>query len=80
MYSAGAQVFTGSEGDDEVYFGGWGAVTAMTLGGDDAVQLSVEADVPTSEVPEGARPSAHTPASRITLDLGLGRDELGFTS
>ncbi len=80
MYSAAAQVFTGSEGDDEVYFGGSGAVTAMTLGGDDAVQLSVEADVPTSEVPEDARPSERTPASRITLDLGLGRDELGLTS
>ncbi|GAA5112993.1 hypothetical protein GCM10023339_16750 [Alloalcanivorax gelatiniphagus] len=80
MYSAGAQLFTGSEGDDEVHFGGWGAVTATTLGGDDAVHLSVEADVPTSAVPQGARSSARTPASRITLDLGLGRDELGLTS
>lgn len=80
MFSAGAQVFTGSEGDDEVYLGGSGAVTAMTHGGDDAVQLSVEADVPTPEVPEGARSSARTPASRVTLDLGLGRDELGLTS
>lgn len=80
MFSAGAQVFTGSEGDDEVHFGGSGAVTAMTLGGDDAVQLSVEADVLTPEVPEGARSSARTPPSRVTLDLGLGRDELGLTS
>jgi Ca2+-binding RTX toxin-like protein len=80
MYSDGAQVFTGSEGDDEVYFGGWGAVTAMTLGGDDAVHLSVEADVPTSKVPERARSSARSPASRVTIDMGHGRDELALTS
>lgn len=70
LTSGGRQSFVGSDRDDDVSFGGRGAVEAVTGDGDDVVGLRFD---PGTSV---LLPGGSSEGPRVLLDTGDGSDEL----
>ena len=70
LNSGGRQSFVGSDRDDDVSFGGRGAVEAVTGDGDDVVGLRFDPG------PSVLLPGAASEGPRVLLDTGDGSDEL----